>query len=85
MIEGIIHCLQLATVFGGIALILGVIFWGAKLSKGVGTRKGREMLTEEARIMQEMYIGLSKMEERVEALETILLDYRRKDVKDESK
>lgn len=39
------------------------------------TSKNRERLdAEESRVMQELYRGLSRLEERVESLETILLD-----------
>ncbi len=34
---------------------------------------------DEARMIQEMYQGLARMEERIEALETLLLDQKGKD------
>lgn len=50
-----------------------------KLSAGtrrsaIRENRGRHDEVEESRMMQELYRGLSRIEERVEALETILLD-----------
>jgi phage shock protein B len=50
-----------------------------KIIKGGLSRRGQKHDAEEARIIQEMYQGLSRMEARVEALETIILDRERKD------
>ena len=50
-----------------------------KILKGGLSRKGQKYQAEEARIIQEIYQGLSRMEQRVEALETIILDRERKD------
>lgn len=65
-------------VFGGIVLALAVIgstiLMGLKIIKGGVRSKDRKTQTEEARIIQEIYQGLARMEERVESLETILLD-----------
>lgn len=66
----------------GLLLVLGAIFiavvvWAIKALRG---NSGSEaMSTDEAKVMQELYQGLSKMEERVENLETILLDRDRKE------
>lgn len=78
MIQAIMACFILATIFGGIALVVGVFFWGIKSSKGIAYGKGRERVSEETRIIQEVYKGLSKMEERIGTLETILLDEKRR-------
>jgi phage shock protein B len=61
-----------------ILAIIGVIFLGA-LSILVGKRApGRQgNNVEEARLIQDIYHGLLKMEERVEALETLLLERER--------
>ncbi|MFC1867297.1 phage-shock protein [Thermodesulfobacteriota bacterium] len=65
-------------VFGGIVLALAVIgstiLMGLKIIKGGATPKGQKTETDEARIIQGIYQGLARMEERVEALETILID-----------
>jgi phage shock protein B len=69
-------------------LIFGPIFVGAvggivikaiRAWKGIPSEQNPQLQTEETRLIQELYQGLSKMEERVEALETILLDRQRKE------
>jgi len=55
--------------------LLGVIFLVALwLLKGNSKGQSKETNADEARMIQEIYHGLIKMEERVEALETLLLD-----------
>ena len=56
-------------------IILGVV---KIVTGGSRSRKGREMEAEETRLIQELHHGLSKMAERVESLETILLDKEKK-------
>jgi phage shock protein B len=72
-----------AIVFGGTVLALAIIgstiLMAIKILKGGLSRKGQKFQADEARIIQEMYQGFSRMEERVEALETIILDHERKD------
>jgi len=72
-----------AIVFGGTVLALAIIgstiLMAIKILKGGVSRKGQRFESEEARMIQEMYQGFSRMEERVEALETIILDRERKD------
>ena len=68
------EALIVAIIFGSLVLIPavvgGTIIMSIKLLKG-GARKDQ---AEDSKIIQEIYQGLSRMEERVEALETILLD-----------
>ena len=65
-------------VFGSIVLALAIIgstvLMGIKIIKGGGSPKGRSEHTNEARMIQEIYQGLARMEDRVESLETILLE-----------
>ena len=72
-----------ATVFGGIVLALAIIgstiLMAIKIIKGGVSRTGQKSQAEEAKMIQEIYEGLSKMEQRVDSLETIILDSRRKD------
>jgi phage shock protein B len=67
--------LIVAIVFGSIllalAIIPGAIILAIKFFRG-GQSAGDQ--AEEAKMIQEIYSALSRMEERVEALETILLD-----------
>ena len=75
--------LIVAIVFGGLVLALAIvgstIIMAIKILKGGFSRKGQDLQAKEARTIQEIYQGLSQMEKRVEALETILLDKERKD------
>ncbi len=68
-------------VFGSILLALAIIgstiLVGLKILKGGTSPKGQKSQSDEARIIQEIYQGLAKMEERVESLETILLERER--------
>jgi len=70
-----------ATVFGGLVLALAIIgstiLIGIRIVKGGVSRKGQAYQADETRMIQELYQGFSKMEERVDALETILLDRKR--------
>ena len=67
--------LIVAIIFGSVvlipAIIGGTILLSIKLLKGRTSRKDQ---ADDSKIIQEIYQGLSHMEERVEALETILLD-----------
>jgi len=71
-----------AIVFGGLVLALAIIgstiLIGIRIVKGGFSRKGQAYQADETRMIQELYQGLSKMEERVDALETILLEQERK-------
>jgi len=78
------EALIVAIIFGSIVLIPavigGTILMSIKLLKGGASRKDQ---AEDSKIIQEIYQGLSRMEERVESLETILLEQDKKDRKDE--
>jgi len=57
-------------------IIIGII----RASKTGGlSKKEKQTHTEETKMIQDIYHGLSKMEERVEALETILIERQKKD------
>jgi phage shock protein B len=75
--------LILAVIFGGtilaLAVIGGTILTGIKIIKGGFSRRSQQSQAEEARMIQEIYQGLSRMEERMEALETIILERTRKE------
>lgn len=72
--------LVLAIVFGSI--LTGLFIISNLLSKVLGRRGSGRLSDEESQIMQEIFYGLKKMEQRIESLETILLDreQRRKDL-----
>ena len=50
-----------------------------KIVKGITPEQNQQLQAEETRLIQEMHRGLAKIEERVETLETLLLERRRKD------
>ena len=70
-----------AIVFGGIVLALtiigGTFLMAIRLIKGGVSRKHQQLDADEAKMIQEIYQGLTRMEERVESLETILLDRKK--------
>ena len=72
-----------AIVFGSIIIILAIIpvtiLLAIRLFKGGLSRTDRKKQAEEAKMIQEIYQGLSRMEERIETLETILLDREKED------
>lgn len=63
--------IPIAALIGATSLI------ALRILKG-GRNAGQQLGAEEAKMIQEVYQGLLKMEERVESLETILLDRERK-------
>ena len=67
-----------AIVFGGAVLALAVIggvpLLALKILRGGVSRGDQRRAAEETRLVQEIYQGLGRMEDRVEALETILLE-----------
>jgi phage shock protein B len=73
--------LALLLIFGPIfaAVVGGIFIKALKIWKGISPEQSQQLRAEETRLMQELYQGLSRMEERVEALETILLDRKRRE------
>ncbi len=74
-----------SVVFGSailiLAIIAGTILLAIRMIKRGTTPKDRQQLADEARMVQEIYQGMSELENRVESLETILLDSEKKDFK----
>ena len=70
--------LILTIIFGGsilaLAIIGSTILMAIKILKGGLSQKRQQLQADEAKMIQEIYQGLSRMEGRVEALETIILD-----------
>ncbi|OQY52195.1 MAG: hypothetical protein B6245_23830 [Desulfobacteraceae bacterium 4572_88] len=69
---------MIAVVFVSMVLALvaigGTIFVVIKLIRDGLSPKDQGILSEETRMIQDIYRGMEKMETRVETLETILLD-----------
>ena len=74
-------------IFGSLvvlmATICGTILLAMKIKHGGLSARSREAQGEETRMIQEIYQGLSRMEARVEALETILMERREKPYDDQ--
>lgn len=68
---------------GAILLIatLGLVLIGIIRAAKTGgiSKKDRQTHAEETKMIQDIFSGLSKMEERIETLETILIERQRKD------
>ncbi len=67
-----------AIVFGSLVAVAGLICTTIILlirmrHSGI-TKAGKKARNEEAQMIQELYHGLNRMEERIEALETILME-----------
>jgi phage shock protein B len=60
-------------IFGGPIFLIALA-----ILKGGKTKKGQSMEADEARRAQEIYQGITEMEKRIEALETIILEHERK-------
>ena len=73
--------LAILLIFGTpfVAVVGGLCIKGLKILKGTAPGQNQHFSTEETKLMQELYQGLVRMEERVEALETLLLDRERKE------
>jgi len=69
---------------GAILLIatLGLILIGIIRAAKTGgiSKKDKQTHADETKMIQDIFNGLSKMEERIEALETILIERQRKDL-----
>ena len=63
-----------------LAIVCGIIVMVVKMMRGgLATGDGTDK-SEETRMIQEIYQGLSRMEERVDALETILMERQKKEL-----
>lgn len=72
-------------IFGSVVAIVAIIFGFALLSsktkrQGSSFRQSGKIDADETRLIQEIHKGLSKMEKRVDALETILFDREAQEV-----
>lgn len=76
-------CLLGFIFIGGLlllAVVCGVVVMIVRMIRG-GSSSGETIdQSEEARMIQEIYQGLSRMEQRVDALETILLERQKKEL-----
>ena len=71
--------LVIVLVLSAVLLLLlpaAIVFVIVKMLSG-GSQQRRQATAEDARMIQEIHTGLSRMEERIESLETILVDQNR--------
>jgi len=73
--------LAVLLIFGFPFLIVGGFFliWAMRIYKGGSGQQDEQLRAQETKLIQEIHQGLIRMEERIEALETILLDPDRKE------
>jgi len=72
--------ITLVSGFVGVAVLLTIAFSVTliiKAARGGGPKRTAESDADETRLIQEIHHGLTKMEQRVESLETLLLDEER--------
>lgn len=67
---------------GFVAVTGGLVLAALKILKGSPRRHSQQLDIDETKLIQELHQGLSRMEERVEALETLLIDQERQDWQD---
>jgi phage shock protein B len=58
-----------------LVVVIGIfILIAISMLRGGSRKEDKKMRSDEAQLMQEIHRGLTRMEERVDALETLLLD-----------
>ncbi len=62
-----------------VAVVVILILILVRLFRGPRGQKAQEEQVDEARMIQELYQGLNRLEGRLESLETLLLDQERKE------
>lgn len=67
-----------AVMLLGVAAVVVILVLLARVLRG-GSGPAHDEAGNEARLIQELYHGLNKMEERMEALEILLLDKEKKE------
>ncbi|NUM56488.1 MAG: phage-shock protein [Candidatus Hydrogenedentes bacterium] len=70
---------EMAVMIPLVAVTGGIFLAALKIWRGDGGSGKQSSNAEEARLIQDIYHGLLKMEERVEALETLLLEREKED------
>ena len=64
-----------------VAIIGGLLIEALKILKSDSSRRGRRADADETQMMQSLCQSLERMEERIEALETLLLERKREERK----
>ena len=73
--------LAILLIFGTplMAVVGGFCLKGLKILQGTAAGQSQHFSAEETKLMQEVFQGLTRMEERIEALETLLIAHERKE------
>lgn len=71
----IVSCVGAAFIIGATGIAVGMVIKAFKGNSPSGLPAGDE---DETRLIQEIYHGLTKMEDRIETLETLLIDSEHK-------
>ncbi len=72
--------IALITVAGGFVAVLVLatigftVYFIIRAAKGSPVRRAEKLEASETQIIQEIYAGLTKMDKRIESLETLILD-----------
>ena len=72
--DPLVFVLFIIFIVVGIPVICGSIVSMNKMGRGKRSRSIQQLDAEETRLMQEIHQSLSRMEKRVEALETIIIN-----------
>ncbi len=64
----------LVLVVIGVPVVCGTLIALAAILKGGGTKKRERVEADESRLIQELHQGMNRLEARIEAIETILMD-----------
>lgn len=83
MIGVLIVAIIFGTVLAIVVIVFAFVLLKAKIQTGGSFRGGEQLQANETRLIQELHQGLSRMEERIEALETIMLDREEKEERKE--
>ena len=77
----VVFCVIFAFIVLALAIVSMTILGAMRMRPGCMSQKDRSAFDEETRLIQQMHDDLSKMEARIEALETILMEDAGKDRK----
>lgn len=62
----------------GLPIVCGTLICLVKILRGGGGKKRRQTEAEEARLIQQIHRDVTRLESRIESIETIVMEYNRK-------
>jgi phage shock protein B len=81
MTAATIVAIACAGILLALATVCGTVLLAMKMRQGGLTRAGREAQAEETRLIQDLHRGMARLESRVDALETLLLERQPKETR----